>query len=223
MVVAERRRKLACGPAYARSSTAIPCREPRSFTNLQSQANCVKYQQREFRTSGSVRGGDGDIPTSARRRDHACVASLFDAEKLFRRPWPSQFRSQKPPAQPLKPGVTVDRTSFEPRQMRGGTRRSRLQREPAGGSAIPGPVIAGRRPRAGQLVRPRPGSITGIGPPVAEGLNATPHCAPAKTTRLNARAGHHLVRPSCSPHLQNCEGEQIASGRFRNKVQEMDA
>jgi hypothetical protein len=96
MVVAERRRKLSCGPAYARSSTAIHCRGPRSFTNPQSQANLLRKEpEREFRTSGSVRGGDGDIPTSARRSDHACVASLIDAEKPFRQPGPSQLRSQK--------------------------------------------------------------------------------------------------------------------------------
>src|SRR6266568_966349 len=77
MAVAKRRRKLPVDPPTRVSRPSSPAEgQDHSQIRRRERTSCVKNRMREFRTSGSVRGGDGDIPTysaeSERDRLAAC-------------------------------------------------------------------------------------------------------------------------------------------------------
>src|SRR6266704_7184402 len=64
MAVAKRRRKLPVDPPTRVSRPSSPAEgQDHSQIRRRERTSCVKNRMREFRTSGSVRGGDGDIPT----------------------------------------------------------------------------------------------------------------------------------------------------------------
>ena len=97
-------RELPVGPpARSAEPTSIAACTDHSPIRCPERSSLMKNRMREICTSGSVRGGDGNVPTySAERKAHRVVSAVS--------------------GQPLEPGISVDlEDALEPGQVSGGT------------------------------------------------------------------------------------------------------